>query len=107
MSSVSPWEAVLPPTWKSVVEQWLAEDVPKFDVGGFVVGDTDQTASLLAKQAGVLAGVPFASAVFDQLGCEIVWLRDEGSIITKAEAKARTVVANVTGPTRKLLLGER
>eukprot|EP01051_Picozoa_sp_SAG22_P040012 SAG22_NODE_21373_length_257_cov_1.075949_1_plen_53_part_10 len=44
----SQWDALLPPSWKAVVASWLDADVPKFDVGGFVVGDAGQTASLLA-----------------------------------------------------------
>ena len=106
-SSSSSWEALLPPTWKDVIAGWLAADVPKFDVGGFVVGDELQTASLLAKGSGVLAGTPFASAVFELLGCTHEWLRPEGAEITAAEAKARTPVCTVTGPTRNLLLAER
>ena len=37
----------------------------------------------------------------------MTWLREEGSVITKDQAKAKLVVAKVEGPVRKLLLGER
>jgi nicotinate-nucleotide pyrophosphorylase (carboxylating) len=103
----SGWETLLPPTWKEAVHKWLDDDIPKFDVGGFVVGEAEQRASLLAKAAGVLAGQPFATAVFEHLGCVVEWAREEGSTITPAEAQGRTPIATVTGPTRALLLGER
>lgn len=59
------------------VRSWLAEDVPSFDVGGAVVGRKPETAHLLAKATGVLAGVPFFNAVFAELGCRCCfWKRD-------------------------------
>ena len=99
--------ALLPPTWKSCVAEWLAADAPKFDVGGFVVGDVPTTATLLCKSPGVLAGVPFAEAIFESLGCQIEWFRAEGDEISAEEAASKLIVARVTGPTRCLLLAER
>ena len=32
--------ALLPPNWTSTITPWLEEDLPSFDVGGFVVGGT-------------------------------------------------------------------
>jgi hypothetical protein len=29
---------LLPPSWKTQVTAWLAEDTPSFDYGGYVVG---------------------------------------------------------------------
>merc|ERR1719503_198590 len=81
--------------------------MPKWDVGGFVVGDGPHHAMLLGKSEGVLAGVPFAQFVFDHCGCEVEWLKEEGHIITKEEAAKKEPVAKVTGPTRNLLMAER
>ncbi len=53
------FSALLPPTWKSLVDRYLEDDLPGFDYGGFVVGDKPETAVLLGKSCGVLAGVPF------------------------------------------------
>jgi nicotinate-nucleotide pyrophosphorylase (carboxylating) len=89
------------------VGMWLKEDTPKLDWGGFIVGDEQMTASVLGKSPGVMAGVPFVDAVFEALGCSVVWLRNEGDIITPAQAAAKEPVARVTGPARMLLLGER
>lgn len=100
------YAALLPPSWKTQVSAWLAEDCPAFDWGGFVVGDAPRTAHLLAKAPGILAGVPFFNAVFDQLGCTIEWKFKEGDAIQLHGGK-RVVVAVVKGPVRNLLLGER
>ena len=99
--------ALLPPHWKDDIKAWIALDAPKFDVGGFVVGDAMHHAFLMGKAEGVLAGVPFATFVFEHVGCEIEWLQPEGHYITAAEAKAKAPVAKVTGPTRCILMGER
>lgn len=94
----------LPLHWKSLVHSWLVEDTPSLDIGGYVVGDTDSTATLYMKASGVLAGVPFFDAVFENLGCSVLWLQDEGTFI---EPEGRVSVAQVHGPARNLLLGER
>jgi nicotinate-nucleotide pyrophosphorylase (carboxylating) len=98
---------LLPPTWKAIIPQWLAAYVPKFDAGGFVVGEAITTATILCKSPGVIAGVPFVDAIFDNLGCTVEWLREEGANVTEEEAATKLAVAKVTGKTRCLLLGER
>lgn len=97
---------LLPPSWKSTITAWLAEDTPSFDYGGFVVGESETTAHLLAKSQGILAGVPFFDEVFKQLDCSVVWSEEEGSHVGHADGKKQRV-ATVTGPVRKVLLGER
>lgn len=37
--------------WKQDVSRWLAEDVPSFDIGGFVVGDDEKSATLWCKES--------------------------------------------------------
>ncbi len=66
------YEYLLPPSWKSQITTWLQEDTPSFDYGGFVVGEAPREAFLLGKgkQTAVLAGAPFFTEVFAQLGCE-------------------------------------
>lgn len=99
--------SLLPPTWKEEVTRWIQQDMPKWDVGGLVVGDAPHHAMLLGKQPGVLAGVPFANFVFEYLGCEVEWLKPEGHVVTAAEAAAKAPVARVSGPTRCILMAER
>lgn len=65
---------LLPPSWKTVVAGWLAEDTPSFDYGGYVVGEDEREAYLLGKGKtdAVLAGVPFVDEIFKQLDCTYV-----------------------------------
>ncbi|KAH6683762.1 nicotinate-nucleotide diphosphorylase [Plectosphaerella plurivora] len=99
---------LLPPSWKTQVTAWLAEDTPTFDYGGFVVGDGPRTATLWGKSAGVVAGRPFFDEVFEQCGCKVEWHLEEGDILDfGADATGKRRVATVTGPTRGILLGER
>src|SRR2546423_12122810 len=69
---------LLPPNFKSDIRQWLDEDTPSFDYGGFVVGSEPRTAVLLCKSPGILAGVPFIDEVFRQLDCTVTWHYREG-----------------------------
>lgn len=60
---------LLMPTLREQIVTWLKEDIPSFDYGGFVVGSAPQTAQLLCKSPGIVAGVPFFNAVFEELQC--------------------------------------
>ncbi|KAG8990465.1 hypothetical protein FRB94_000282 [Tulasnella sp. JGI-2019a] len=95
---------LLPPSWKTLVTIWLAEDTPSFDYGGYVVGEADREAFLLGKgkTPAVLAGVPFVDEIFDQLGCSVEWHMKEGDTFEPIKK-----VATVRGKARHLLLGER
>ena len=91
-----------PVSVRKLVCQWLEQDTPSFDYGGFVVGEAEETALLLCKSQGILAGVPFFDAIFEELGCKVEWLYNEGS-----EVSSICTVAKVTGKVNKILLGER
>ena len=58
---------------RETVNEWLKEDTPSFDYGGFVVGEKVEKAFLLCKGEGVLAGLPFFEEVFKTLDCIIEW----------------------------------
>lgn len=105
-------EHLLPPSWKTQVTAWLAEDTPSFDYGGFVVGEAPRRATLWCKSPGVLAGIPFVDEVFAQCGCAVEWHASEGSHIRGqrdlgAAHAGKSKLATVTGPARGLLVGER
>jgi len=53
--------------------QWLADDIPSFDVGGLVVGSDERNAKLLLKSPGVFAGKPFFNKIFDAVNCKVEW----------------------------------
>ncbi|KAF8917827.1 Quinolinate phosphoribosyl transferase [Mucidula mucida] len=98
------FEHLLPPSWKPLVTAWLDEDTPSFDYGGYVVGEVEREAFLLGKGkvAAVLAGCPFFTEVFEQLGCQVEWHIKEGETFEPVKH-----VATVRGKARHLLLGER
>ncbi|KDR83927.1 hypothetical protein GALMADRAFT_54524 [Galerina marginata CBS 339.88] len=104
MSTGNSYEYLLPPSWKQQVAGWLAEDTPSFDYGGYVVGEVLREAFLLGKgsQTAVLAGSPFVTEIFTQLGCEVEWHVTEGNTFEPVKH-----VATVRGKARFLLLGER
>ncbi|XP_006004856.1 nicotinate-nucleotide pyrophosphorylase [carboxylating] [Latimeria chalumnae] len=91
-----------PVTLKKLAQDWLLEDTPAFDYGGFVVGEQEETAYLLCKSPGVLAGAPFFDAIFRELDCQVEWFHPEG-----ASLEPVCKVAAVKGKVRHLLLGER
>lgn len=99
---------LLPPSWKTQVTAWLAEDTPSFDYGGYVVGEGERTATLWGKSDGIIAGRPFIDEVFTQCGCTVEWHAQDGdAIATSHHDGGKMKVATVRGPVRGILLGER
>ena len=96
----------LPPDIDETVRAALAEDVGTGDVTSRAVVPRDATTRgrLVAKEAGVVAGVPVAHAVFDALdsGIRVEPLLHEGDA-----ARSGDVIAGVDGPARAVLAGER
>jgi nicotinate-nucleotide pyrophosphorylase (carboxylating) len=103
--SPSVLSSLVPPDWLSgYISTWLKEDIPSFDVGGAIVGDGIQEATLYCKtENAVVAGTPFVTDVFRFLGCEVIWLHPE-SFVTSIK---KTPVAIIRGPANRLLQGER
>ncbi|CAL9728508.1 nicotinate-nucleotide pyrophosphorylase [carboxylating] [Monosporozyma unispora] len=94
--------------WKQDITNWISEDVPSFDYGGYVVGSQPKVAALFCKQNCVLAGFPFVEEVFKQCGLEVEWRCNEGDEMTAAnDPSRRLLAAKVTGPTKNILLAER
>lgn len=87
---------------QDLARNWLKEDTPNFDYGGFVVGETIRTAVLICKGPGVFAGAPFFEAVFNLLDCTVRWNIQDGDVL-----KPISYIGWVTGKVRHLLLGER
>ena len=71
MSSAQRSSLLHPVHLSDLARAWLREDTPSFDYGGFVVGEQQEEAVILAKSAGVLAGAPFVEAVFKELDCKV------------------------------------
>lgn len=100
--STMDFENLLPKEFNVELSKWLHEDIPSFDIGGFVVGNKPSKATLLGKSNAILAGKPFFTKIFDLLDCSVEWLKDEGSRINPVEK-----IAYVTGNTNNILAGER
>ena len=43
---------------EKMLDEYLIADIPKFDIGGHVVGDIPKTANLYMKSPGKLCGIP-------------------------------------------------
>jgi nicotinate-nucleotide pyrophosphorylase (carboxylating) len=101
---------VLPPKFKlnELARKYLEEDVPSFDIGGYVVGTKLSQANIYFKSVGIVAGIPFAQAVFDIAGCSVQWFYEEGTLLSPdIAAKEKIVLGSVTGRACDLLLAER
>ncbi|CDH51271.1 nicotinate-nucleotide pyrophosphorylase [Lichtheimia corymbifera JMRC:FSU:9682] len=95
---------LLATNYKKLIAQYLEEDVPSFDYGGYVVGEDEKVAILYCKAEGVLAGVPLFNEVFKQLGCRVEWYVKEGEWL---KPQGKQEIARVYGTARHILLGER
>ncbi|AET38307.1 nicotinate-nucleotide diphosphorylase (carboxylating) Ecym_2592 [Eremothecium cymbalariae DBVPG len=94
--------------WKQDITNWLQEDIPAFDFGGYVVGSNEKNATLYCKQPGILAGVPFLEEVFNQCGLSYTWLYEEGEYLDPSESsEGKLPVADVRGEAKNLLMAER
>jgi nicotinate-nucleotide pyrophosphorylase (carboxylating) len=82
---------------------WLAEDVGSGDVTTRALLDEDATCKgvVLAKEPGVVCGLAIATAVFAELGVGFEPLVAEGANVE------RSPIAEVDGPARGVLSGER
>lgn len=108
---------------------WLAQGARLVLVLHAGCTDKPETACLLAKSSGIIAGRPyvdgalswnvdplrrrrahhacshrswFPPAVFEQVGCKVNWLVQDG-----AQVEPIMLIATVTGPCRNILLAER
>jgi len=96
----------LPADIIAAIKRALDEDIGTGDetTNAIVPVDSSLHGQILAKQEGVIAGLEIAAAVFHQLN-EGVTL--SAQVTDGALVATRTVVADVRGPARALLTGER
>lgn len=99
---------LLPPFYKEDIKLYLKEDCPSTDIGGFVVGDKIEVAYLYCKDNCILAGLPFAQAVFDLCELDVEWLYKEGVKIDLNEINTnKIIIAIVKGKCKNILIAER
>jgi len=96
----------LPEAILAAIRNALAEDIGAGDVttNSIVPPDAVMSGHIIAKQAGVVAGLDVAAATFRLLerGVEFLPYVEEG-----ASVENRLVLADISGPARALLTGER
>ena len=99
-------DAALPLDVSQAIRRALAEDIGSGDVttDSIVPVDASLRGRIVAKQTGVVAGLTIAEAVFRELDEHITF---NAQVTDGAKVENKTVVAEVVGPARALLTGER
>lgn len=99
-------EAVLPVDISQCIRRALDEDIGSGDVttDTIVPANASLRGRIIAKQNGVVAGLPIAEAVWRELDERITFTAQVGD---GAKVANKTIVAEVVGPARALLTGER
>ena len=90
---------------KDFIRAALDEDIGHGDItSSLIIGDEEASALIIAKEAFVLAGMPFIEEVFEIVGghVKIDVCFAEGSHIKKGD-----ILAHLLGPAKDLLAGER
>ncbi|NLN04587.1 MAG: carboxylating nicotinate-nucleotide diphosphorylase [Clostridiaceae bacterium] len=89
-----------------VVLTAFEEDMPFGDIttDNIIAENSISKARLIAKEDGVLAGVPVAVRTFELLSRDI---KVEVLLQDGAKVKKGDIIANIEGPTREILKGER
>lgn len=85
-----------------LIQRWLEEDCPNYDVAGAIVSGKRAKAKILGKASGVLCGKPFVTRIFEELGCSISWMAEEGECFEPIK-----LIAEIEGEASSILLGER
>jgi nicotinate-nucleotide pyrophosphorylase (carboxylating) len=96
----------LPPDIIDQIRLALAEDIGTGDVttDSIVARDATLEGWIIAKQAGVIAGLDVAAAVFELLNPDV---RFETRVSEGDEVTVGTTIASISGPARAILTGER
>jgi nicotinate-nucleotide pyrophosphorylase (carboxylating) len=92
---------------------WIVENALREDMGpqhldvtsvATIPAEQTDTAELVARQSGVLAGLAVAAAVFEMAGpgAQVTYSAVDGAVFQRGD-----VLATITGPTRTLLAAER
>lgn len=99
-------ETVVPAEVSQSIRRAFEEDIGSGDVttDSIVPANASLRGRIIAKQTGVVAGLNVAEAVFRALDQRITF---SPQVSDGARVETRTVVAQVAGPARALLTGER
>ncbi len=91
---------------RALIEQALAEDIGPGDITSEAIVSPEQRsqAYILAKEQGVVAGLPVACLVFQSADPRITWA---AAVEDGAQVQPGDRLATLAGPARGLLAGER
>ncbi len=84
------------------IKEYLLEDLPFGDLTAALVPAKKVIGTIIAKEEGIVAGVPFANRVFRYLGLDTHQIATEGSKIIPGQN-----IFAVEGNSRDILIGER
>ena len=100
------FSSLLPPSYLEEAKAWLAQDCPSYDIGGFVVGEKVETATLYMKSSGVLCGLAYAEGLIEFMGLSVSWNSNyhEGDYI---DVTSKVSIGVVTGKVKDILHIER
>lgn len=92
--------------WRKKIQEWLDEDLMEGDVStdSLFTEDTTKDAWIVAKENGIVAGLPFAKMVFEELdpSVQMEILIQDGTPVQRGD-----VLMKLHGPMSILLAGER
>jgi len=89
-----------------IIENALAEDMPFGDIttDSIFTGKEKSEAVMVAKEAGVVAGLWVAAMVFRKIDEEVIFLEE---VEEGAKVESGTIIAKISGRSASLLKGER
>ncbi|MFW6022529.1 MAG: carboxylating nicotinate-nucleotide diphosphorylase [Halanaerobiaceae bacterium] len=91
---------------QDIIERSIQEDIWTGDLTGNLLIDNSSVgkAFIIAKEEGIIAGLPIAEKVFLRLTDEIIfkYLLTDGTMVQPGD-----IIAEVKGPAREILKGER
>jgi nicotinate-nucleotide pyrophosphorylase (carboxylating) len=89
-----------------IIENALAEDMPFGDIttDSIFTGKEKSEAVMVAKEAGVVAGLWVAAMVFGKIDEEVIFLEE---VEEGAKVEVGTIIARISGRSASLLKGER
>ncbi len=88
---------------EKLVLGWLEEDTPSFDIAGAILEDKPCQGIIVAKEKGIVAGLPFVETIFSTLDCTVEWFVKDGYVIDSIPTK----ICRIKGSAKNVLLGER
>ncbi|MBE0695365.1 MAG: carboxylating nicotinate-nucleotide diphosphorylase [Anaerolineaceae bacterium] len=99
-------DEALPPEILDCLQRALAEDIGAGDVttNSIVPAEATMHGQIIAKQAGIAAGLDVAAAVYRLLDRQVCL---EAAVLEGAQVTNRQKLATVSGPARAILTGER